>query len=145
VELRDTNRPQPTVPILRPPSTQVPWLDDGNVDERELRGVVTFGLLGTLEEVGWELRDGVAAIWGGERDAEAVEKLAKDPKQAAALAAVLYHTVQLEAEFGAPGEESAALAVRAAAAGGEEVARQQQAESASQQQRVDENGPPRRW
>ncbi|GBF95142.1 hypothetical protein Rsub_07726 [Raphidocelis subcapitata] len=117
---------------------QVPWLDDGSVDERELRGVVAFGLLGTLEEVGWELRDGVAAIWGGERDAEALAARAADARQAAALSAVLYHTRKLEAEYGPPPQESAALAVAAAEAGGDPTARQQQTEQAAQQQRSDD-------
>jgi hypothetical protein len=117
----------------------VPWLDDGSVDERELRGVVAVGLLGTLEEVGWELRAGVAAIWGGERDAGALAARARDARQAAALSAVLYHTAKLEEEYGPPPPESAALAVAAAEAGGDATARQQQAEQAAQQQRADDS------
>lgn len=119
-------------------------MDDGSVDERELRGVVAVGLLGTLEEVGWDLRGGVAAIWGGERDAESLAKSAKDGKQASALASILYHTRQLEEQYGPPPAESAALAVRAAEAGGDVAARQQQAEQAAQQQRVDEQRGGRR-
>jgi len=114
------------------------------VDERELRGIVAVGLLGTLEEVGWELREGVAAIWAGERDGEAVARRAKDAKQASALAAVLFHTHQLEAEFGAPKEGDVVLSIAAVEAGGDTTARQQQAEQVAQQQRVDEQRGPRR-
>jgi hypothetical protein len=65
-----------------------------NVDEVELRGVVATGLLGTLEEVGWELRSGVAAIWGGQRDADALAAGAQDDKHGSALAAVLYRSAR---------------------------------------------------
>lgn len=37
-----------------------------------MRGVVTVGLLGTLEEVGWKLRPGLTRIWQGERDSDKV-------------------------------------------------------------------------
>jgi hypothetical protein len=121
-----------------PHKSKVPWLDDADVDERQLRGVVAFGLLGTLEEVGWELRPGVAAIWAGERDADAVAAMAGgDARRAAALAAVLYHTQRLEAQYGPPPAASADLAVRAAEAGSDPVALQQRGEQEAQQRRAD--------
>jgi hypothetical protein len=122
-------------------AAQVPWLDGGNVEERELRGVVAVGLLGTLEEVGWDLREGVAAIWGGARDGDALAKDALasgDARRAAALSAVLYHTRKLEDEYGPPPPEGAAAAAAAARAGGEAAPRQQREEQAAQQQRADE-------
>jgi hypothetical protein len=130
---------------------RVPWLDDGDVDERELRGLVAVGLLGTLEEVGWRLRDGVAAIWKGERDggalgsalggaaagADGEGKGGLSARDLAALEAVLHHTRALEAEYGPPPPASVELAVKAALAGGDGVARQQQAEQTAQQERLD--------
>lgn len=95
---------------------QVPWLDDEDVDERELRGLVAVGLLGTLEEVGWQLRDKLLALWSGERD---LDVLTADvgPKEAAALQSILYHMQQLEAQFGRPTEKGVAAAIAAAAGG----------------------------
>eukprot|EP00878_Enallax_costatus_P029237 GHUV01031683.1.p1 GENE.GHUV01031683.1~~GHUV01031683.1.p1 ORF type:complete len:365 (+),score=172.27 GHUV01031683.1:103-1095(+) len=92
---------------------KVPWLDDDDVDERELRGVVAVGLLGTLEEVGWQLRDPLLSLWAGERD---IDKLTADvgPREAAALTAILYHTQQLEEQFNKPPAEGVAAALAAA-------------------------------
>lgn len=59
------------------------------MSERELRGVVTVGLLGTLEEVGWSLRPGLARIWAGERDSEAVSGCAGVPVPLSSLRRVL--------------------------------------------------------
>eukprot|EP00879_Flechtneria_rotunda_P012689 GHRR01013250.1.p1 GENE.GHRR01013250.1~~GHRR01013250.1.p1 ORF type:complete len:462 (+),score=209.55 GHRR01013250.1:375-1760(+) len=94
---------------------KVPWLDDGDVDERELRGVVAVSLLGTLEEVGWQLREKLLSLWAGERD---IEQLTKDvgPKEAAALTAILYHTQQMELQYNKP--PAAGVAATLAAAGG---------------------------
>jgi hypothetical protein len=92
---------------------QVPWLDDDDVDERELRGIVAVGLLGTLEEVGWELRENLLKLWAGERDVE-VLTAGVGEREAAALSAILYHTQQLEGEYGKPTEAGIAAAVTAA-------------------------------
>lgn len=48
----------------------VPWLDEGKVEERELKGVAMHSLVGTLEEVGFGVREQLQAIWRGQRDAE---------------------------------------------------------------------------
>jgi hypothetical protein len=101
-------------------SDQVPWLDDGDVDERQLRGLVAVGLIGTLEEVGWQLRPHLAALWRGERDAEVLTR-GVAPREAAALTAVLFHVQQLEGEFGPPppaGVAAAVAALEETAAGG---------------------------
>lgn len=94
---------------------QVPWLDDDDVDERELRGVVAVGLLGTLEEVGWQLREPLLSLWAGERD---LDKLTAGtgPREAAAMTAILYHTQQLEQQYDKPPAHGVAAAL--AAAGG---------------------------
>lgn len=94
---------------------QVPWLDDDDVDERELRGIVAVGLLGTLEEVGWQLREKLLTLWAGERDVE-VLTAGVGQREAAALTAILYHTQQLEGEYGKP--PAAGVAAALAAAGG---------------------------
>jgi hypothetical protein len=80
---------------------QVPWLDDRDVDEHELRGVVTIGLLGTLEEVGWDIRAGVERIWAGERDGDALSA-GLEPRESAAMVSILYHTQRLENKYGPP-------------------------------------------
>lgn len=92
---------------------QVPWLDDDDVDERELRGVVAVGLLGTLEEVGWQLREPLLSLWAGERD---LDKLTADvgPRESSALTAILYHTQQLEEQFNKPPAAGVAAALAAA-------------------------------
>lgn len=100
-------RPRPHILVLCP--LQVPWLRADDVDDLQLQGVVTMGLLGTLEEVGWQIRDGVHRIWQGERDTEAVVAGAEGKEQAA-LVSILYHTLQLEKEHGpARGKPSALL------------------------------------
>lgn len=43
----------------------VPWLDETNVQQKELKGVAMIGLLGTLEEVGFNIRAQVQRIWAG--------------------------------------------------------------------------------
>jgi hypothetical protein len=99
----------------------VPWLDDGDVDERELRGLVAVGLLGTLEEVGWQLRGPLLALWSGERDLDAL-CAAVGPKEGAALQAILFHMQKLEAEYGSPPQASidaAVAAVQASPGGGD--------------------------
>ena len=49
----------------------VPWLDDSNVQQKELKGVAMVGLLGTLEEVGFNIRAQVLRIWAGEGEQRA--------------------------------------------------------------------------
>ncbi|WIA39428.1 hypothetical protein OEZ86_005530 [Tetradesmus obliquus] len=92
---------------------KVPWLNDDDVEERELRGLVAVGLLGTLEEVGWQLRQPLLALWGGERDLDALTE-GVGPREAAALTMILYHTEQLEHEFGGPAAAGVAAALKAA-------------------------------
>jgi hypothetical protein len=91
---------------------QVPWLSDEDVEERELRGLVAVSLLGTLEEVGWQLREKLLALWAGERDLDALTAEV-GAREAAALTAILYHTEQLEREFGGPPAAGVAAAVKA--------------------------------
>jgi hypothetical protein len=79
----------------------VPWLSDHNVEDLQLRGVVTMGLIGTLEEVGWDIRAGIHAIWQGGREAEVVVA-GRVGKEQAALVSILYHTLQMEKELGLP-------------------------------------------
>lgn len=98
---------------------QVPWLDDEDVEERELRGLAAVGLLGTLEEVGWTIRDKVLALWGGERD-EAVLTAGLGPREASAMASILYHTQQLEQHYGQPPPQSVEAALAAASLGAED-------------------------
>lgn len=81
---------------------KVPWLDDLDVDERELRGVVAVGLLGTLEEVGWNIKQGVEMIWQGERDIEVAGQGLSD-REKAALTSVMFHVLKNEREYGPPG------------------------------------------
>jgi hypothetical protein len=92
-------------------------LDDEDVEERELRGLAAVGLLGTLEEVGWTIRDKLLALWGGERDEE-VLTAGLGPREASAMASILYHTQQLEAEYGKPPAASVEAALAAANLGG---------------------------
>lgn len=92
---------------------QVPWLDDEDVEERELRGLAAVGLLGTLEEVGWTIRDKLLALWAGERDAE-VLTAGLGPRESSAMSAILYHTQQLEQQYGKPPPESVEAALAAA-------------------------------
>lgn len=91
----------------------MPWLDDEDVDERELRGVVAVGLLGTLEEVGWQLRAPLLSLWAGERDLDKLTAGA-GPREAAALTAILYHTQQLEQQYNKPPAQGVAAALAAA-------------------------------
>lgn len=105
-----------SVPYRLPAWLQVPWLDDEDVDERELRGLAAVGLLGTLEEVGWTIRSNLLALWAGERDAE-VLTAGLGPREASAMSSILYHTQQLEEQFGKPPKESVEAALAAAAAG----------------------------
>ena len=98
---------------------QVPWLDDEDVDERELRGLAAVGLLGTLEEVGWTIRDKLLALWAGERDAE-VLTAGLGPREASAMNSILYHTQQLEEQYGKPPRESVEAALAAAGSGVED-------------------------
>ena len=51
--------------------------------------------------MGWRLRPGLARIWGGERDSDAVIAGAT-PREQAALMAVLFHTRKLEQDHGPP-------------------------------------------
>lgn len=76
-----------------------------------------MGLLGTLEEVGWTIRDKLIALWGGERD-EGVLTAGLGPREASAMASILYHTQQLEAQYGKPPPESVEAALEAASMGG---------------------------
>lgn len=78
---------------------RVPWLNDKDVDEKELLGVITVGLLGTLEEVGWSIRGGLEHIWAGERDSEVVVE-GLGVRERNALVCVLYHTQRFEASLG---------------------------------------------
>lgn len=107
---------------------QVPWLDDQDVDERELRGVVAVGLLGTLEEVGWQLREKLLTLWAGERDLD-VLTAGVGAREAGALTAILYHTEQLEREFDKPPAAGVAAALAAAAGAPQAVAKARAAEA----------------
>lgn len=112
------------VPLYNAPHSvalQVPWLDDEDVEERELRGLAAVGLLGTLEEVGWTIRDKVLALWGGERD-EAVLTAGLGPREASAISSILYHTQQLEEQYGKPPPQSVEAALAAASLGAEGAA-----------------------
>ena len=44
----------------------VPWLDENDLSSKELKAVAVVGLLGTLEEVGFNIREQVHRIWAGE-------------------------------------------------------------------------------
>jgi len=101
---------------------QVPWMDGAELDDAELRGVVAVGLLGTLEEVGFAaLRSRVRRVWQGERDVAALSAGA-EPREAAALLSVLYHTRRLEDRHGPASAAGRAAAVRAADAADADVA-----------------------
>jgi hypothetical protein len=99
----------------------VPWLRPDDVDESNLRGVVSISLLGSLEEVGWNLRGPLEAIWSGERDLAVLTGQEEDPSSGkyiapgsqdyAAIEAVLYHTKKLEEQYGAAPAEGKAAAV----------------------------------
>ncbi|KXZ44791.1 hypothetical protein GPECTOR_62g906 [Gonium pectorale] len=80
----------------------VPWLDDDVLSEKELKGVARVGLLGTLEEVGFNIRHRLLRIWAGERGAELAAGPGLEFRDQAALLAILYHTQQLEEAHGAP-------------------------------------------
>ena len=43
----------------------VPWLDEDDLQQKELKGMAVVGLLGTLEEVGFNIRGQVHRIWAG--------------------------------------------------------------------------------
>lgn len=96
-------------------------MDDEDVEERELRGLAAVGLLGTLEEVGWTIRDKVLALWAGERD-EAVLSAGLGPREATAISSILYHTQQLEEQYGRPPQQSVDAALAAANLGGDSAA-----------------------
>jgi hypothetical protein len=93
-------------------------LSDDDVEERELRGLAAVGLLGTLQEVGWTIRDKILSLWAGERDEE-VLTAGLGPREASAMSAILYHTQQIEREYGKPPPESVEAALAAAKLGGE--------------------------
>ena len=100
---------------------QVPWLSTDDVDEQNLRGVVSVGLLGALEEVGWNLKGPLEAIWSGERDLAVLTGQEEEPtsgkyiapgsQEYAAIEAVLYHTNKLEEQYGAAPAAGRAAAV----------------------------------
>jgi hypothetical protein len=93
---------------------QVPWMDGDELDDGELRGVVAVGLLGTLEEVGFAaLRGRVRRVWAGERDVSLLSQGA-EPREAAALLSVLYHTRRLEERHGKASDKGMEAAVKAA-------------------------------
>lgn len=77
----------------------VPWLDDEDVDGRELKGFAEVGLLGTLEEMGYNLRDVLKLIWKGERRTDVLLDGA-DARAQAAIVSILYHTHLLEKKYG---------------------------------------------
>ncbi|GLC36818.1 hypothetical protein PLESTB_000779500 [Pleodorina starrii] len=80
----------------------VPWLDEDVLAEKELRGVAQVGLLGTLEEVGFNIRHQLLRIWSGERGADLAAGPGLEFRDQAALLAILYHTQQIEEQHGAP-------------------------------------------
>lgn len=80
----------------------VPWLDEDSLAEKELKGVATVGLLGTLEEVGFNIRPQVLRIWAGERGAELASIPGLEARDQAALIAILFHTKQIEDKHGPP-------------------------------------------
>lgn len=107
----------------------MPWLDDADVHDHELRGVIGVSLLGTLEEVGYDIRPGVERIWAGERDVDSITA-GVEPKVQAALTSVLWHTHKLELQYGTPPQSSsssAATSSTTAERDGEEDSRQQKA------------------
>eukprot|EP00201_Polytomella_parva_P012680 CAMPEP_0175059724 /NCGR_PEP_ID=MMETSP0052_2-20121109/12592_1 /TAXON_ID=51329 ORGANISM="Polytomella parva, Strain SAG 63-3" /NCGR_SAMPLE_ID=MMETSP0052_2 /ASSEMBLY_ACC=CAM_ASM_000194 /LENGTH=167 /DNA_ID=CAMNT_0016325307 /DNA_START=194 /DNA_END=697 /DNA_ORIENTATION=+ len=77
----------------------VPWLDENKLEEKELKGVAMVGLIGTLEEVGFDIRKQIADIWRGERSADLVVQGTK-PNEQAALLSILFHTKHLEDTYG---------------------------------------------
>ncbi|GIL57609.1 hypothetical protein Vafri_12805 [Volvox africanus] len=80
----------------------VPWLDEDVLAEKELKGVAQVGLLGTLEEVGFNIRSQLLRIWSGERGAELAAGPGLEFRDQAALLAILFHTQQIEDKHGAP-------------------------------------------
>ncbi|GLI67934.1 hypothetical protein VaNZ11_012262 [Volvox africanus] len=80
----------------------VPWLDEDVLAEKELKGVAKVGLLGTLEEVGFNIRPQLLRIWSGERGAELAAGPGLEFRDQAALLAILFHTQQIEDKHGAP-------------------------------------------
>ncbi|KAG2454691.1 hypothetical protein HYH02_000529 [Chlamydomonas schloesseri] len=80
----------------------VPWLSEDVLAEKELRGVAQVGLLGTLEEVGFNIRHQLERIWAGERGADLAAGPGLQFRDQAALMAILYHTQQIEDAHGAP-------------------------------------------
>ncbi|GIL91002.1 hypothetical protein Vretimale_17049 [Volvox reticuliferus] len=80
----------------------VPWLDEDVLAEKELKGVAQVGLLGTLEEVGFNIRPQLLRIWSGERGAEMAAGPGLEFRDQAALLAILYHTQQIEDKHGSP-------------------------------------------
>ncbi|EFJ48396.1 hypothetical protein VOLCADRAFT_104782 [Volvox carteri f. nagariensis] len=80
----------------------VPWLDEDVLAEKELKGVAQVGLLGTLEEVGFNVRHQLLRIWSGERGAELAAGPGLEFRDQAALLAILYHTQQIEERHGPP-------------------------------------------
>ncbi|GAX77519.1 hypothetical protein CEUSTIGMA_g4963.t1 [Chlamydomonas eustigma] len=79
----------------------VPWLDDNQLQQKELKGVAVVGLLGTLEEVGFKIQEQVHRIWAGERDHSLITEC-NEAKDQAALISILFHVKKLEEEFGSP-------------------------------------------
>ncbi|KAG1663894.1 hypothetical protein FOA52_014707 [Chlamydomonas sp. UWO 241] len=77
----------------------VPWLDENVISQKELKGVATTGLLGTLEEVGFNIRSQVTRIWAGEHD-HALVTACTEARDQAALISILFHTKMLEEEYG---------------------------------------------
>ncbi|GFH22528.1 uncharacterized protein HaLaN_20004, partial [Haematococcus lacustris] len=80
---------------------QVPWLDEDDLQQKELKGMAMVGLLGTVEEVGFNIRHQVQRIWAGERDEAMIVDLTSAREQAALLS-ILFHTKKLHDEFGPP-------------------------------------------
>eukprot|EP00798_Chlamydomonas_sp_ICE-L_P031176 gene31176-6319_t len=75
----------------------VPWMDDMDMSQKEMKGVAMFGLLGTLEEVGFNIKDKVHQIWAGQHD-QSLAMGCPYAKDQAALISILFHTKKLEEE-----------------------------------------------
>lgn len=58
-------------------------------------------LLGTLEEVGFDIRNHIYRIWAGDRDDGMITECAA-AKDQAALISILFHTKKIEEEHGTP-------------------------------------------
>ncbi|GFR52983.1 hypothetical protein Agub_g15672 [Astrephomene gubernaculifera] len=80
----------------------VPWLDEDVLAEKELKGVAQVGLLGTLEEVGFNIQPQLHRIWSGEHGAEMAAEAGLEFRDQAALMAILYHTQQILDKYGPP-------------------------------------------